>query len=259
MKKIIVLLFALFMLCGCGIKGGNLDDIKKRGYIVVGMEGNWAPWTYHDEQTKELVGYDVEVGKIIAESLGVDVKFVEGKWDGLLAGVKSGRYDLMINGCDVTEERKQAYDFSIPYSYGKVAVIVRSDDDRIQVIEDLKDKTTANTITSTYAQFAKEYGVKEVKGVDDLARTFELLERGDIDATLNAETSYADYMAVHPEAKFKIACYYPEVTEVAIPIKKGSDEFLKEVNKALNEAQSNGKLKEASIKYFGIDTTKNEN
>ena len=74
-----------------------LDQIQARGSITVAMEGTWAPWTYHDEND-ELVGYDVEVAKLIANELGVDVNFVEGEWDGLLAGLDDGRYDIMVNG-----------------------------------------------------------------------------------------------------------------------------------------------------------------
>ena len=114
------------------------------------MEGTWAPWTYHDEDDN-LVGYDVEVAQQIAEKLGVKATFVEGEWDGLLAGIDSGRYDIMVNGVDITEERAEKYSFSDPYAYNRTAVIVNSANDEIQSMEDLDGKSTANTISSTYA------------------------------------------------------------------------------------------------------------
>ena len=77
-----------------------LTQIQQRGEIVVAMEGTWAPWTYHDE-ADQLVGYDVEVAQNIAQRLGVEVNFAEGEWDGLLAGLDSGRYDIMVNGVDI--------------------------------------------------------------------------------------------------------------------------------------------------------------
>ena len=80
-----------------------LDTIKEKGEITIAMEGTWAPWTFHDEEDV-LTGYDTEVGKLIAEGLGVEPVFVEGEWDGLLAGIDAGRYDIMINGVDVTPE-----------------------------------------------------------------------------------------------------------------------------------------------------------
>lgn len=257
MKKIITLLVTLLVLFGCSsskeIKASDLDDIKSRGYMIVAMEGTWAPWTYHNEKG-DLVGYDVEIGKKIGECLGVEVRFVEGAWDGLLAGIETGRYDMMINGCGVTPERQQSYDFSNAYAYDKVAVIVRADNDEITKMEDLNGKRTANTISSTYAQIATEYGAA-VSGVDDLNQTFLLLDRGDIDATLNAEVSYIDYMKANPDKQFKIACYYENAPEIAIAMKKNSSALVNEVNKALDQMRTDGSLKELSNKYFGIDIT----
>lgn len=83
-----------------------LSEIQARGTITIAMEGTWAPWTYHDE-SDTLVGYDVEVGTKIAEKLGVEPQFVEGEWDGLLAGLDAGRYDIMVNGVDITPTAPQ--------------------------------------------------------------------------------------------------------------------------------------------------------
>jgi cystine transport system substrate-binding protein len=222
------------------------------------MEGTWAPWTYHDE-TDKLVGFDVEIGEKIAEKLGVKATFIEGEWDGLLAGLEAGRYDIMINGVDVTPEREQKYDFSTPYAFNRTAVIVRADDDRIAEMADLKDMNTANTISSTYAEVAEKYGAN-VTGVDDLNQTMELLLSGRIDATLNAEVTYYDYMKAHPDAGLKIACIDPETTSVAIPMRKGdaTANLLKAVNDALQELRDAGELKALSEKYFGGDITVNE-
>ena len=179
--------------------GDLLAQIQERGEIVIAMEGTWAPWTYHDEND-ELVGFDVEVGQQIAEALGVEATFVEGEWDGLLAGLDAGRYDIMINGVDITEERADAYDFSDPYAYNRTAVIVSGDNTDITSMEDLEGKHTANTISSTYAEVAEQYGA-EVTGVDDLNQTFELLLSGRIDATLNAEVTYYCLLYTSPSPR----------------------------------------------------------
>ena len=108
----------------------QLAQIKAKGEIVVAMEGTWSPWTYHDEND-ELVGYDVEVAKAIAEKLGVKSTFVEGEWDGLFAGMDAGRYDIVVNGVDITEERAQKYDFTEPYAYNRTAIIVKEDNEEM--------------------------------------------------------------------------------------------------------------------------------
>lgn len=239
-------------------EGDLLAQIRERGEIVVAMEGTWAPWTYHDEEDN-LVGYDVEVAERIAEKLDVEVEFVEGEWDGLLAGLDSGRYDMMVNGVDITEERLEKYDFTNPYAYNRTAVIVNGDYEEISSLEDLEGKTTANTISSTYAELAEQYGAS-VTGVDDLNQTFELLLSGRIDATLNAEVTYYDYMKAHPDANLKIATLSDEASQVAIPLRKGEEtaSLREAVNDALAELDESGELSELSEKYFGTDISKAE-
>lgn len=125
------------------------------------------------------------------------------------------------------------------------------------VMEDLKGKKTANTISSTYASQAEAYGAT-VTGVDDLNQTIELLLSKRIDATLNAEVVFNDYKKEHPEADVKIATYSDQVEEIAIPIRKGDDTvtLLEAVNDALDEMAKDGTLTELSEKYFGMDISK---
>ena len=238
--------------------GDLLSQIQANGTITIAMEGTWAPWTYHDE-SDNLVGYDVEVATKIAEKLGVEPKFVEGEWDGLLAGLDAGRYDIMVNGVDITPERAEKYDFSTPYAYNRTAVITQKDNDSIKTLEDLNGKTTANTISSTYAELAAQYGAT-VTGVDDLNQTFELLLSGRIDATLNAEVTYYDYMKEHPDANAKIAVLTADANEVAIPMRKGDETatLRAAIDTAIEEMRADGTLKELSEKYFGTDISTNE-
>lgn len=270
---------AAFVLMGCGKTNGQeaaagasagkeitegaseaqdaLARIKERGELIVAMEGTWSPWTYHDEADK-LVGYDVEVAEKLAEKLGVSVTFVEGEWDGLFAGLDAGRYDLVINGVEVTDERAEKYDFTIPYGYIRTAVIVKGENNEIQSFEDLNGKKTANTISSTYAELAEQYGA-EVTGVDDLNQTFELLLSGRIDATLNAELTYNDYMKAQPDADLKIAALTEDASHVAIPVRKGpeTESLRAAIDKAITEMTQSGELSELSQKYFGIDISQN--
>lgn len=272
-KRFVLLLLAaamaLLTLTGCG--GGDtsagsaasvpepadlLAEIQSRGEMVIATEGTWAPWTYHDESDK-LVGFDIEVAEAVCEKLGVKASFVEGEWDGLLAGLEAGRCDTMANGVEVTAERQEKYDFSVPYAYIRTALMVRADDDSIGSFEDLKGRKTANTISSTYAVLAEQYGA-EVTGVDDLNQTIELLLQGRIDATLNAEVTYYDYIGQHPDANIRVAAYTEEANHVCMPFRKGPEtETLRAaVDKALEELRADGTLSEISQKYFGSDLAK---
>ena len=229
-----------------------LDQIRAKGKLVIATEGTWSPWTFHDENGK-LTGYDIEVGRLIAQNLGVEPQFVEGKWDGLLAGISAGRYDIMINGVDMTAERQKAYRFTDPYAYNRTVAVVSDQNDTVKSMTDLKGKRTANTISSTYAEIAERYGAKVV-GVDDLNQTFELLLSGRIDATLNAEVVYYDYKKVHPQVPIKIAAVADEMTSVGIPMKKeGTEKLQAELNRILGELRKSGELKKLSEHFFGTD------
>ena len=199
----------------------QLAAIQTNGKLVVALEGAWQPWSYHDE-SDTLVGYDVEVSRAIAEKLGVEPEYVESDWDSLFAGLDAGRFDIVCNGVEVTDERAKTYDFTTPYGYIHTALAVRKDNEDIKSFEDLKGKTTANSLASTYMELAESYGAT-VQGIDTLEETIQLLTAGRIDATLNADVSFYDYLNVHPDADFKLVAQTEDASHVAIPVRKGDD------------------------------------
>ena len=258
MTKLLALMLALMLTaCTALAEGGDqLSDIQNKGEIVVATEGAWAPWTYHDENGT-LVGFDVEVAQAIAAKLGVTATFAETEWDGIFAGLDSGRYDIAANGVEVTEERARKYDFSTPYGYIRTALIVRGDNTDIQSFEDLKGKHTANSIASTYMTLAESYGATAV-GVDTLDQTIQMVLSGRADATLNAEVSFYDYMNAHPDANLKVVALTDEASQVAIPVRKEarSAALLAAINQAISELDKAGELSRISEKYFGKDISK---
>ena len=230
----------------------KLEAIQSNGKLVIALEGAWQPWSFHDE-SDTLVGYDVEVSRAIAEKLGVEPEYVESDWDSLFAGLDAGRYDLVCNGVEVTEERAKTYDFTTPYGYIHTALAVRKDNEDIKSFEDLAGKTTANSPASTYMELAESYGAT-VQGIDTLEETIQLLTAGRIDATLNADVSFYDYLNVHPDANFKLVAQTEEASHVAIPVLKSDDtSFLDALNSAIEALRADGTLKELSEKYFGED------
>lgn len=263
MKKILSVLCAALMLAAtltmavsAEAPSDLLSVIQQRGKIIIGLEGDWAPWSFVGEDD-ELTGYDVEVAKAIAEKLGVEAEIIPAEWDGLFAGMDSGRYDIVVNGVEMTEEREEKYDFADPYAYIRTALIVRGDNDTIHSFEDLDGKKTANSIASTYMNLAESYGAT-CYGVATLDETLTMVLQGRADATLNAIVSFTDYMAQHPDSNLKVVATTEEASNVAIPMRKSTEQedtstLMEAINQAIAELREEGVLSELSIRFFGED------
>jgi cystine transport system substrate-binding protein len=232
----------------------GLDEIKSSGVFRIGTEGTYPPFTYHDESGK-LAGFDVEIGREIAKRLGVEAKFLEGPWDGLIAGLDAGRYDAVINEVGITEARKAKYDFSEPYIASKAVLIVRSDEQDIKDFSDLKGKKSAQTLSSNFGKIATENGA-ELVGTNGFDQSIQLVLNGRADATINDSLSFLDFKKHKPDAPVKIVAQQENADFSGIIIRKGEPELLEAINKALADIKADGTYKKISDKYFGQDVSK---
>ena len=260
MKKLIslILSIALVMLAAAGMasESSHLDEIKNRGVLIVGTEGTWSPYTYHDEEEK-LVGFDVEVARLIAEYIGVDIQYSETVWSSIFGSLDAGQIDLVVNEVSYTEERAVKYDFSIPYTFTQRALLVRADNEEIQSLEDIAGKIASNDPTSSIGQFALDNGA-ELDPVGEMAQSISEVLNGRADLTINTTVAFADYLKQHPESESLVRIIV--ATEPApsgyVPVLKGDEQLLEAVNEAIRKAQEDGALTELSLKYFDVDITK---
>ena len=264
MKRMIALLTAILLvaltLAGCSkdtaSDGSLLDTIKKRGYIVVGTEGTWSPYTFHNDQD-ELVGFEVEVARYIANYMGVDIRFTETAWSSIFAALDAGQIDIVANSVSYNEERAEKYDFSTPYNYTQYAIMTLADNDSINSLEDVAGKVSSNDPTSTIGKFAEANGVifDEVK---EAAQAISEVKTGRAEVTFSTTVGFADYFKQHPEdaALFKIIVVSDPEPNAYIPALKGNEELIGVINEALEQARQDGTLSALAIKYFDVDTTK---
>ena len=236
------------------LAGENLAAIKSAGALKIGTEGTYAPFTYHDTSGK-LVGFDVEIGEAVAAKLGVKAEFIEGKWDGLIAGIDAKRYDTVINQVGITDARKQKYDFSEPYIASKAVLIVRADNADIKTFDDLKGKKSAQSLTSNFGKLAEAAGA-ELVGTDGFDQSIQLVLTGRADATINDSLSFLDFKKQKPDAPVKIAAEQGNADYSGIIIRKGEPELLEAINKALADIKADGTYKKIADKYFGQDVSK---
>lgn len=256
MKKLTAALLALLMLltAAAAMADSGLETIQSKGTLVIATEGNWSPWTYHDENDV-LTGFDIEIGTLIAERLGVKPEFKEVPWESILVGVDTGAFDIACNGVGYTEERAEKFLFTDPYVYTEAVLVVRKDNEDIKTLEDLKGKKTSNSPNSTYALKAEEMGAT-VDYVDTLGETMMMVADGRVDATINAKGSVDDYLSQHPDADIRIVQVFAG-EPVCYPLRKTAEneDLLREINEILADLRNDGTLAALSVKYFGEDLT----
>ena len=232
------------------------DDKKDSGKkVTVVTSGTGEPYSLISDDGK-WTGIDAEMWDEIEKRTGWEVEVKQASFDAMWGELDTGRADVVANCLAVKEERTDKYNATIPY-YGDSQCIIVNDDSDYKTSDDLKGKTTANSIGSTYMELGEDYGAT-VKGVDDLTKCMDLVKSGGVDATINAATSINDYLQTTKDSSFKIVDQSKESTPYAIPMVKGDDNtsLKKAVNKALKELKEDGTLSKISIKYFGEDLTK---
>ena len=226
----------------------------KPGVLIVATEGTYAPFSYYNDKN-ELVGYDVDIARDVAKKLNLKIDFLAAPWDAMLAAFDAGKADVVFNQVSITDERKKKYEFSEPYTVTYGAIIVKKDNDSIKSFNDLKGKKNADSATSNWTKVAASYGAQNVT-VDSFAKSMELLIAGRVDTVIRTNVVFYDFLKERPNAPVKIAATGTDKDYAGVAIQKGNTELKEQINNALDELSKEGRLKEISLKYFGIDISK---
>ncbi|GAO99265.1 transporter substrate-binding domain-containing protein [Fructobacillus ficulneus] len=259
-KKVLILLAGIIVVIA-GVVGvtqltGNhqsKDETITKGTFTVGLEGTYAPFSYHDDSGK-LVGYEVDMAKDIADKLGLKVKFVQTKWDSLIAGINSNRYDAVINNIGIRPDREKNYRMSTPYLYSNSVLIKRTDETDLKSLDDIKGKTMAQSLTSNYGQVAQQKGA-DIKAVAGIVEAMNLITTNRADGSLNDQGAFAAWKKANPNADVTTVNISKDIKSVptGVLMNKKDEQLQKDVNKAIKELKKDGTLTKLSKKYFGVD------
>lgn len=230
-------------------EGDLLAEVQEEGKLIVGTEGTYPPFTFHDE-TGELTGFDVEIAREIGKRLGVEVEFLETQWDAIFAGLDASRFDMVANQVGINEERQASYDFSDPYITSTAVLVVAKGNEEIKSFEDLEGKLSAQSLTSNYAETARSYGA-EIEGVEGFNQAIELLNSGRVEATVNDNLTVLDFLKQRPDANIEIVDEADDAAQSALLFRKDSGAIVEEANKALAEMIEDGTYDEISERWFG--------
>lgn len=232
----------------------SLAAVQDAGVLVVGTEGTYRPFSFHEDGSGDLTGYDVAVIRAVAAELGLDVRFEETQWDAIFAGLEAGRFDVVANQVSITPEREAKYTFSEPYTYSPGVIVVRADDDSITSFASLEGKTTAQSLTSNWYALAQENGAN-IEAVEGWAQAVALVEQSRVDATVNDKLTFLDYKTQTGAGGLKVAAETEDVSRSAFAFRSGATTLADAVDEALASLAADGTLAEISTEFFGEDVS----
>lgn len=231
-----------------------LEKVKADKKLVIGTEGTYSPFTFHDQSGK-LTGYDVEVATEVAKRLGVEPVFQETQWDAMFAGLDSKRFDVIANQVGIRPDRQEKYDFSKPYSVSHAVLVTNKNNTTVKDFKDIKGLKAGQSMTSNYADLARTNGA-EIVAVESFNQAMDLIATNRVDVVLNDNLTVLDFLKQKPDTPIQIVAKNEEGQPTAFMYRKGSTDLADAMNKALDEMQQDGTLKKISEKWFGEDISK---
>jgi cystine transport system substrate-binding protein len=232
-----------------------LDTTKARGTLRIALEGTYPPFNFKDPKTGQLTGYDVDVARAVAAKLGLKPEFVSTEWSAILAGLAAGKYDVIVSQVGITPKREQAFDFSQPYTFSTPQLIVRRNERATYTsLNDLKGKKVGVGQGTVFEQQAKAVPGIDVRSYPATPENLQDLAFGRIDVALN-DNLMAAYLLKNSQLPIKEGPRVGTVSRMGIPFRKGSPKFKAAIDKAIDDARADGSLKQASLKWFGVDAS----
>ncbi|NWH03527.1 basic amino acid ABC transporter substrate-binding protein [Desulfobacter latus] len=232
------------------VMSGGVFAVETEKIITVASDATWPPMEMIDEN-KNLVGFNIDYMNAVAKEAGFKAVIKNTAWDGIFAGVEAGKYDAIISSVTITDKRKKAMDFSMPYvNAGQVLVVPVASP--AKVIEDLKGKKVGAQIGTTGAMEIKKVKGVELKSYDEIGLPFEDMAAGRIDGVV-CDTPIAANYALQKESykgKFKIAGKPFTNENYGIVVKKGNKALLDLINKGIKSVQAKGIDKQLEKKWL---------
>jgi polar amino acid transport system substrate-binding protein len=235
--------------------GGGLTI--KPGVLMIGMEIGYPPLEYYADDGVTPLGFDVEMGKALAAKLGLKAEFVDVAWDGIFAGVQTGKYDCIMSSVTITPERIETLNFTLPYIGNAMTIVVAKNSPiNISKPEDIAGYRVtyqAETTADIYATKLLESGIKfETFEYDKVMNCFDELKLNRVDIIVVDSLVAFEYLDREPDS-FKFAWQGPADEQFGIALNKGNDALTAELNRALDELFTDGSMLKISNDIFHMD------
>ena len=260
MKKAVLTFLAVLGTCGVLFAGGGKQSgglTIKPGVLTVGMEIGYPPMEYYDTDSKTPIGFDVSMAKAVAAKMGLKVEFVDTAWDGIFAGVETGKYDCIMSSVTITPERRGAHNFSKPYIGNAMAIVlpkgskiaVKGPESLANLGVAYQAETTADFFMENYARQGLKFTPYEYEKV---MNCFDEMRLSRVDVIVTDILVAYDYVSP-PDSPFEIVWQGPADEKFGVCIKKGNDALTSAIDKALDELFADGTMLKISRDIFKLD------
>jgi ABC-type amino acid transport substrate-binding protein len=232
--------------------GTTLGKIQEKGEITIGVKFDVPPFGFKNTGSGDVEGFDVDLGKAIAEKLGVEPKFIEAISDNRIPFLEKGTADVILSTMTINEERVGQINFSDPYFIAKGRILVKSDNEEITGVDTLAGKGVCTALGSTYeATLKKQAPEADLKLVDSYSECLELLNNGTVDAVSTDDVILTGMIIQEGEDKLKLVGDELTQEPYGAGIKKDDQELTDFVNGVFEEYKTSGKWKETYDKWVG--------
>ena len=231
--------------------GVVLDRIESDKVLKVGFEGTFPPFNFLDDKD-DFQGFDVDISNELAKRLDIEADFIATSWDGLIAGLKADKFDIIIGQMTVTDERKKSVDFTDPYVITGSVLVTREGTDDITKLEDIKGKKVGVGGGTTFEEVANGVEGADVKLYKTVGDYIQDLINERLDVIINDQLLMS-YNIQENDLPIKVTSDILNKDEIAMAVNKGNEDFIEKVNGLLKEMKEDGTYNEIYKKWFGTD------
>ena len=255
MKKCLSVLLTLFLLSlGSTASAGEsiIEKIQKAGVIRVGMS-TFVPWAMKDKQGN-LIGFEIDVAKKLAQDMGVEVEFVPTAWSGIIPALLTGKFDVIIGGMGITPERNLKVNFTTPYEYSGMSMVAHKAKAKgFSSLADFnkKEVTIAVRMGTTAEQAARKFmPAASLKLFENESQALQELNLGRVHAVVSSAP-----MPVFHALKFPDKLFVPlkenfTKEPIGFALRKGDHDALNYFNNWILNMHAQGFLKERTQYWF---------
>jgi polar amino acid transport system substrate-binding protein len=236
----------------------TLDEIKKRGYMIVATEDDYPPFEY--VVNGKPMGYDHELLALLRKSAPFEIRQEILPWQGILPGVASGKYDVALSAAVITDERVKSLDFTMPISESTMAYVKRKGDSSIKSIKDLSGKTLAvqqggasfQVLPNLEAELKKSGGsLGKVVQYGAFSEAYQDLVNKRVDAVIHNIVSLSTLVNEKPNV-FELGQRVGDKSYAAWAVQKGNTGVLEFLNSFLAQQKASGSMKKLQTQWLKI-------